>query len=64
MPKTHLLRIGKCTKCGDCCRDETLEARIQAYKKAGVTYEIINNDCTSFVPSCHLTARRNYLLNP
>lgn len=60
--KTQLFRLGKCTKCGDCCRDETLEARIQAYKKAGVPYKIINNDCMSFDPNTGLC--RNYENRP
>jgi len=44
----RIIRKGRCNKCGDCCRHETLPARIQAYEKAGIPYKIINVNCGCF----------------
>jgi hypothetical protein len=46
---THVYeRVGKCNQCGDCCREETLPARIRAYKAAGINFTIVNQDCDKF----------------
>ena len=43
-----IVRMGECNSCGDCCRPETLKARIEAYRKAGITYDLVNKNCSKF----------------
>jgi len=46
------IRIGQCIRCGDCCRPETMPARIEAYKKAGIVeFKVIHGEgCDKFDP--------------
>jgi Fe-S-cluster containining protein len=44
-------RIGQCKQCGDCCREETVPARIAAYKKAKIEFTLVNVNCGKFDPT-------------
>lgn len=44
-------RIGQCNQCGDCCRKETIPARVEAYKTAKVDFKLVNVDCNKFDPT-------------
>jgi len=54
MNKVKFVRMGYCNKCGDCCRDELLPARIKAYETAGIPYKLINQNCDKFDPKTGL----------
>lgn len=49
-----MVRIGKCNKCGDCCREETLEERIRVYEAFGVPHKLVNQNCKLFDPATGL----------
>ena len=42
-------RVGKCKRCGDCCRPETLPKRIEVYKKWGMTALVKIEPCPYFL---------------
>jgi len=42
-------RVGKCKRCGDCCRMETLPKRLEVYKKWGMDAVIKIEPCPYFI---------------
>lgn len=36
---TRWIRLGECNQCGDCCKSETVEARIEKYKEMGLEFD-------------------------
>ena len=58
-------RIGSCNMCGDCCRIELREARLEAYRLSGVAVRLTHGveGCPDFDPEsgrCKNYAERPY----